>query len=659
MLPSLAQQISLDLQRLRSGSRLRSCPDLAGSSRVHVNLAGRALVSFCSNDYLGLACDPRLRSAAADAASASGFGAGASRLVSGNLPEHLALEAALAAFLSLPAALLFPTGYQANLGVLTALAGPEDLIVVDRAVHASILDGCRLSRAKLAVYPHLDADAADHHLNRLGPTRRRRFLVTESLFSMDGDVAPLAALASIAKANDAALLVDEAHAFGCLGPSGRGLCAQQGVEPDVLMGTLGKAIGASGAFVAGTTNLRDYLLNHARSFIFTTAPPIPVAAAAHAALRILSSSEGDHLRHRLRYLVLQLRASIGLPVDPHAAPIVPIIVGADQPTLDASLHLQARGLFVQAIRPPTVPEGTSRLRLTISAHHTEQDVAELAQALADLPHRSTTNAPTTSSSPPLVRAIQHQLAFSSPIPLSPPLPPYSRGIFILGTDTAVGKTSVAVAILHILASRGANPVPFKPVETGARPVPSDAARLLSASLRRDIPLSVVCPISFPDPVAPAVASREAPITLPVLLDHARKAAAYGGPIIVESAGGLLSPYAPNLTSADLATALGLPVILVARNALGTVNHTSLAMGELRRRSIPCQGTILVATSAEQTPDQQSNYLLIAAATGQPPLGTLPFLNSQDPAEIAKALAENVDLDQLLDFLTTSPPTRCV
>ncbi len=651
MLPSLAQQISLDLQKLRSRSRLRSCPDLAGSSRVHVNLAGRAFVSFCSNDYLGLACDPRLRSAAADAASASGFGAGASRLVSGNLPEHVALEAALAAFLSLPAALLFPTGYQANLGVLTALAGPDDLIVVDHAVHASILDGCRLSRAKLAVYPHLDADTADHHLNRLGPARRRRFLVTESLFSMDGDIAPLAALASIAKAHNAALFVDEAHAFGCLGPSGRGLCAQQGVEPDVLVGTLGKAIGASGAFVAGTIDLRDYLLNHARSFIFTTAPPVPVAAAAHAALRILSSSEGDHLRHRLRYLILQLRSSIGLPVDPHAAPIVPIIVGADQPTLDASLHLQNRGLFVQAIRPPTVPEGTSRLRLTISAHHTDQDVAELAQALADLPHRSTTNAPTTSSSPPLAHAIQHQSA------LSPPLPPYPRGIFILGTDTAVGKTSVAAAILHILASRGANPVPFKPVETGARPVPSDAARLLSASLRRDIPLSVVCPISFPDPVAPAVASREAPITLPVLLDHARKAASYGGPIIVESAGGLLSPYAKNLTSADLATALGLPVLLVARNALGTVNHTSLALAELRRRSIPCLGTILVATNAEQTPDQQSNHSLIADATGQPPLGTLPFLNSQDPSEIAKALAENLDLVQLLDFLTTWPPTR--
>ena len=645
MLPSLAQQISLDLERLRSKSRLRSCPDLAGSSRVHVNLAGRALVSFCSNDYLGLACDPRLRSAAADAASASGFGAGASRLVSGNLPEHVALEAALAAFLSLPAALLFPTGYQANLGLLTALAGPDDLIVVDRAVHASILDGCRLSRAKLAVYPHLDTDTADHHLSRLGPTRRRRFLVTESLFSMDGDVAPLPALASIAKANDAALIVDEAHAFGCLGPSGRGLCAQLGVQPDVLIGTLGKALGASGAFAAGTIQLRDYLLNHARSFIFTTALPAPVAAAAHAALRIVSSSEGDHLRHRLHHLVLQLRASIGLPVDPHAAPIVPIIIGADQPALDASLHLQTRGLFIQAIRPPTVREGTSRLRLTISTHHTDQDVAELAQALSDLAHRSTIKVTPTSEPTSLVPTIHH------PTALSPSLSPYSRGIFILGTDTAVGKTSVAVAILHILASRGANPVPFKPVETGARPLPSDAARLLSASLRRDIPLGLVCPISFPDPIAPAVASRATPITLPILHDHARKAAAYGGPLIVESVGGILSPYAQNLTSADLATALGLPVLLVARNALGTVNHTSLALGELRRRSIHCLGTILVTTTGERTPDQQSNSSLIADANGQSPLGTLPFLNSQDPAEIAKALAANVDLAQLLDFLT--------
>jgi dethiobiotin synthase len=461
---------------------------------------------------------------------------------------------------------------------------------------------------------------------------------------MDGDVAPLAALASIAKANDAALLVDEAHAFGCLGPSGRGLCAELGVQPDILIGTLGKALGGSGAFVAGTMQLRDYLLNHARSFIFTTAPPAPVAAAAHAALTILSSPEGDRIRHRLRHLVHRLRACLGLPHDPHSAPIIPLTIGADRPTLDASLYLQANGFFVHPIRPPTVREGTSRLRLTLSAHHTDQHLADLAQALASLPHLKHIQTPQTTKASAQVPAIQ------SPVVFSPSPPPYSKGVFILGTDTAVGKTSVAVAILHILARRGANPVPFKPVETGARPVPHDAVRLLSASMRRDIPLNVVCPMPFPDPVTPAAASGDTPITLPALLAFSRRAASYGGPLIVESAGGLLSPYAPNLTSADLASALGLPTLLVARNALGTINHTSLAAAELRRRSIPCLGTILVTTTREPTQDQQSNHSLIATATGLSPLGTLPFLNTQDPAAIAEALAANVDLAPLLGSL---------
>jgi 8-amino-7-oxononanoate synthase len=639
VLPSLAQQIAADLEDLQSRGRLRACPHLAANSRVHVDLDGRALVSFCSNDYLGLACDPRLRTAAADAAAIAGFGASASRLVSGTLPEHLALENALSAFLSVPATLLFPSGYQANLGVLTALAGPDDLIVADRAVHASLLDGCRLSRAKLAVYPHLDVHAADHHLHRLGPARRRRFLLTESLFSMDGDVAPLPTLASLAKAHDAALIVDEAHAFGCLGPSGRGLCSHFGVQPDILIATLGKAIGTSGAFVAGTQDLRSYLLNRSRSFIFTTAMPVPVAAAARAALQIAASPEGDDLRDRLGKLVSHLRTLLGLSPDPFTAPIIPITLGSDQEAIAASSDLKAQGFFVQAIRPPTVPEGSSRLRITLSVHHTEQHLAGLARAIRPLSRQ-----PTAISPPPPTVASQH--------PVPPAKLSHQPGLFILGTDTSVGKTSVAIALLHLLATRGAKPVPFKPVETGAFPVPPDATRLLEASLREDIPLDVVCPILLADPVAPAATSGTSPITLPALLAFSRRAASFGGPLIVESAGGLLSPYATNLTSADLAAALGLPVLLVSRNSLGTINHTSLALAELRRRSIRCLGTILVTTTAQPTPDQHSNAHLIAAATGQAPLGTLPFLTSLSPANLAASLAASVNLDPIFSSLAT-------
>jgi len=641
VLQSLADQIASELLALRASSRLRSCTTLAGTSRVNVILESEPLISFCSNDYLGLACDPRLQTAASQAASASGFGAGASRLVCGTQPEHIALENALATFLRLPAALLFPTGYQANLGVLGALAGPDDLLVADRAVHASLLDGCRLSRAKLAIYPHLDVDRAHHHLSRLRPRSRRRFLITESLFSMDGDVAPLAQLAAIATANDAALIVDEAHAFGCLGPSGRGLCAQMGVQPDVLIGTLGKAIGASGAFVAGTSDLRHYLLNRARTFIFTTGLPVPVAAAAQTALQIIASSEGDRLRHRLSLLAGQLRSALGLPEPSVQAPILPFTIGSDQATLDASHHLRSRGFFVQAIRPPTVREGTSRLRITLSSGHTNQQVADLADALADLPAIAPAHQVTSQKRDAPKTTLR---------PATFPLTAIAHGIFLLGTDTAVGKTTVAAALLHLLANRGAKPVPFKPVETGARPFPSDAARLLAASMRTDLPLGVVCPITFQEPVAAAAASLGSPLTISTLLGHARRAATYGDPLVVESAGGVLSPYAPALTSLDLAEALGFPVLLVARNGLGTINHTALAIGEIRRRQVQFLGTVLVTTLAEPTPDQQSNLRLIADATGQQPLGVLPYIASPDPADLVLALTANVELQPILEVL---------
>ena len=381
MLASLANQLASDLESLRRADRLRSCPAVAGSSRIQVTLDGNDLLSFCSNDYLGLACHPNLQKAASAAIARSGLGAGSARLVAGNLPDHRSLERTIATLVRLPSALLFPTGYQANLGVLTALAGPQDLIVADRAVHASLIDGCRLSRAKLALYPHLDLGVAENHLQRLGPKARRRILVTESLFSMDGDIAPLSELASISTAYDAALLVDEAHSIGTFGPSGAGLCAQQGVIPDILVGTLGKAVGASGAFAAGTGDLCHYLVNRARSFIFTTALPPCIAASAEAAIHIISSSEGDDRRLLLRALITHLRTKLSLPPNQTPSPILPVILGSDSAAVLASAYLRNKGFLVPAFRPPTVRDGTSRLRITLSALHKLEDVSSLADAL--------------------------------------------------------------------------------------------------------------------------------------------------------------------------------------------------------------------------------------------------------------------------------------
>jgi 8-amino-7-oxononanoate synthase len=388
-LRAFSDLLESELQALERADRLRACPPLSGPSRQRpfVQRAGQSTqaISFCSNDYLGLASHPDVLSAAAAAALAEGFGAGSARLVSGDLPSHRRLELSLAAFLRRPSALLFPSGYQANVGTLAALASRQDLIVSDAANHASLIDGCRLSRATVAVYPHGDASAAAQALAR--PGFRRRILVTESLFSMDGDSPPLPALAQAAVDADAIFIVDEAHALGSLGPGGRGLCAAAQVEPDVLIGTLGKAFGAAGGFVTGPASLRAFLLNRARTFVFATAPPPPVAAAAQAALGLISGPDGDVRRARLLdhgAHLLERVPRLGASATASVGPIYPVILGEEARALAAAAHLSALGLFAPAIRPPTVPDGTARLRITLSSEHNADEIDRLAEALREV-----------------------------------------------------------------------------------------------------------------------------------------------------------------------------------------------------------------------------------------------------------------------------------
>jgi 8-amino-7-oxononanoate synthase len=380
----LSDTLETELADLAAGHRRRALPELSGPSRHRPrSSAAETLLSFSSNDYLGLASHPDVAAAAIGATRDEGFGAGAARLVSGDLPSHRALEQDLARFLDRPSALLFPTGYQANLGAVAALAGPSDLIASDAANHASLIDGCRLSRATIAVFAHGDPAAAHEALARPGQFRRR-LLLTESLFSMDGDAAPLAALAQVAAERDAILVVDEAHALGVLGPGGRGLCALAGISPDVLVGTLGKAFGSAGGFVSGSAVLTDYLLNKARTFIFTTSAPPPVAAAARAALRLAAGPEGEERRARLRACHIRLIEGLRSKVPGTPGPIQPIILGSDDRALAAAARLRRIGLFVPAIRPPTVPEGTARLRVTFSSEHTDAEIDRLARALDEL-----------------------------------------------------------------------------------------------------------------------------------------------------------------------------------------------------------------------------------------------------------------------------------
>jgi len=381
----IEDHLRTELTLLQQNQAQRSTRSLLGADRIHPTEAGRSLIAFCANDYLGIAAHPFLRTAADEAAQAFGYGSGAARLVCGGTPLTETLEQELAAYVHQDAALLFPTGYQTNMGVITALAGPQDLIVSDAANHASIVDGCRLTRAKIAIYRHGDADDAERAFSSPGAFRRR-LLVTESLFSMDGTRAPVGPLAALAKQYDALFIVDEAHALGVLGPQGRGICVEAGVRPHLTIGTLGKAFGCSGGFAAASNLLRDILVNTARTFIFTTAPPHPVTGAALAALRLLRGPEGDRRRAALVRHAANLRTQLaesGFPL-PGRDAIVPVILGSNQRALGAAATLLSQGFLVPAIRPPTVPLGSARLRVTLSADHTDAEVATLAAALTEI-----------------------------------------------------------------------------------------------------------------------------------------------------------------------------------------------------------------------------------------------------------------------------------
>ena len=332
--------------------------------------------SFCSNDYLGLA---------SRIAPPRAGGAGASRLVSGNRREHVELEDAVASLVGLPAALAFSSGYAANVGLLSTLAGPGDLVVSDALNHASIIDGIRLSRCRTAVVPHLDLRAVEAALSDRGPARA--FVVTESYFSMDADGPDLRALRGLCDRYGAALLVDEAHALGVFGPDGRGRCAEAEVVPDALIGTFGKAFGAAGAFVAGCPSLVTWLWNKARTFVFSTGMSPAVAGAALAGVR--AASDEPQLRERVIAAAALLRKGLaGVGVTPLGfGHIVPWVVGDPKEAVDLAEALQRAGIDARAIRPPSVPAGSARIRLTVTADHTPADIERAVAAIARLQPR--------------------------------------------------------------------------------------------------------------------------------------------------------------------------------------------------------------------------------------------------------------------------------
>ena len=375
-----------ELEQLGLSRRLRM---ISGPQGPTVLLDGKPVLLLCSNNYLGLADHPSIRDAAAEAARRWGVGAGASRLVSGSMTIHRRLEERLASFKGTESCVLFGSGYLANLGVLGSLAGPGDTIFSDELNHASIIDGCRLSRADVVVYRHRDMEHLRWSISRHGG-RGEKVIASDAVFSMDGDLAPLEEIVDIAQRSGARTVIDEAHAVGSLGPGGRGAIARAGLEGevDVLVGTLGKALGSYGAYACASEEMVRLLINTSRSLIFSTAPPPPAVAGALAALELLE--DRPHRVQRLRTNARALRGALemeGFPVSESDMHIVPLIIGDERDAMRMCQEAIERGVFAQAIRPPTVPAGTARLRLTVMASHTAAELRKAAGVLGSVARR--------------------------------------------------------------------------------------------------------------------------------------------------------------------------------------------------------------------------------------------------------------------------------
>jgi 8-amino-7-oxononanoate synthase/dethiobiotin synthase len=633
-----------ELERLERLDLRRHPPVLDSPPGPEVTVAGRSVLLLCSNDYLGLAGDARLASAAGEAAQQWGAGAGASRLVSGTTMLHTALEQELAALKGCGDAVLFSSGYLANAGTIPALVGPGDLLLSDELNHASIVDGCRLSGARRAVYRHADPRDLDRLLAEA--SERRRLVVTDTVFSMDGDVAPLADLVEVCERHGAMLMVDEAHATGVLGPQGGGAVEMLGLQGrvTVVMGTLSKALGSSGGFVAASADLVELLRNRARTHVYDTALGPPSVGAARRALGIVR--EEPERRHRVRALARRLfegLAELGYDVREPVAAIVPLIVGEAGPAVRLSMGLLDRGVLAPAIRPPSVPPGTARLRLTAMATHTDDHVEQVLEAFAAL--RSAGREGPWQHAVPADRLLGTKGAEESTAlggggrkPLGSragaearldPRIVASGGVFVTGTDTGVGKTVVAAAIVRNLRGLGIGAAVLKPVQTGTDEGADDAAFVAAAGGVE--PRLAEVPYRLRAPLAPSVAARLEGVDIDLERIHRafRRLRSEAGMVVVEGAGGLLVPVTEDVTMAGLAAGLRLPVVVVVRPGLGTVNHTCLTVAAARALGLEVCGLVISGFPSTATLAEATNPAVLEQTTGVPLWGCIPMVEGLD------------------------------
>lgn len=558
-------------------------------------------IDFCSNDYLGLSRDPRVTEAAATAAREWGAGMPSARLLRGHLPVHEEAEREAAHWSGHESALLFPSGYQANLAMISALAGAEDVVLSDSLNHASLIDGIRLSRAQRRIVPHLDLAAFSDALAS-SQSARQRFVIVEDVYSMDGDLAPVSGLLDLCEQHDAWLLLDSAHAAGLLPMRGQG-------HARLLVRTItgGKALGLAGAFLCCSQDVRHHLLNHGRSFLFTTATPPPLAAALTAAIRV-AQTEGERGQQALQKAQL-LRESLreqGLNVGGGAA-IVPVQLGAAKLALAVAEDLQAQGFDVRAVRPPTVPEGTSRLRIVVHADHAEADLEALAAALVAC-----------------VQTRQRQ-EFIETAPLAKAAP----SLVVAGTDTDVGKTVISALLSRAILHRSRPLRYFKPLQTGDDLDTPTVARL--AGLAKDALLPPLAQLPLPASVDQAAQAAGIRLELPQLVKGVQKARLKAGKakahLLMECAGGLRVPINERADQLDLLHALRLPLVLVARSGLGTLNHTLLSLEACASRGITVKALFLVGQS------HRDNVASLRARVGELPIYEVPPFKDLNQASL--------------------------
>lgn len=567
-------------------------------------------LDFGSNDYLGLSRDPAI-AAAMVAAVAHGVGGRSARLLAGGSPLHERAEAAMAAWLGAEAALLFPSGYQANVGLVGALVGRGDAVVSDRDNHASLIDGARLSRARVLVHEHCDLDDLERALQRAAGARRR-LVLTEAVFSMAGDRAPLAAIDALCRRYDAWLVVDEAHSVGLLGPAGAGAWAEADVSgPHRLCARLvtgGKSLGVAGAFVVGSDALRSHLVHAARSFLFTTAPPPPVAGALLAAIE--RCREADDLRAATLANARALAARLDLP-EPAAA-IVPVPVGDSAAAAALATRLRDDGFYAPAVRPPTVAPADAGLRVVCHADQSAEQIERLAARLRDRPER-----------------------------VVPEVPSRSSVTCIAGTDTGVGKTVISALLLRAAGRLG--PASYwKPLQTGDDDDTAVVRELGEAADDRLLPNHAHFPLpASPHEAAAAAGQRVDPAALH--RDYERHRSATEGRLLVEFAGGLSVPIdlQPPVLQLDWLARMQADVVLVARSGLGTLNHTLLSVEALRGRGLTPRALFLVG---EPHP---SNLATLRQLAGVERCYEVPAFARLVPAALDDWLAHH-DLAELFD-----------